>query len=249
MKALTPPELRRFAEDIEAAYANDTREGRDISAFLVAEKFRAKADLEDALCDTHSGIADELLIEQTVPLLGTIKIKGGKKIYMEHPYNEEGKQYNIHVAFQWYCSPISEINDGKLMRIWIGAREKGPLAQYDASDNQWYELKNNGNYGKRYACGGTWRSVKINTAPKVFLILEKIMELSRVEKAKAALKAAKLDLFAHQQACMGFAYARQASKPIYAGQEMICAEKSENALYHSGITSAKAELIRAEAGL
>lgn len=110
----TAPELRRIGADLEAAYASDQRAEKSA---LVAAKLRAQADLQDAQAGTDTGIADECIIVQRVPLLGLIKIKGGRRIDVERPYRDEGAAHGIHVAFEWRptrppktCSPNSVPN-------------------------------------------------------------------------------------------------------------------------------------------
>jgi hypothetical protein len=46
---------------------------------------------------------------------------------------------------------------------------------------------------------------------------------------------------------MAAGYARQASKPIYAGQEMVCADKEAQVRALAAENRAKADLIEAEA--
>jgi len=47
-----------------------------------------------------------------------------------------------------------------IIRIWMGMPQTGPRLQWDKGSNKWIRLISNGNYGKRYAYGGTWREDK-----------------------------------------------------------------------------------------
>lgn len=249
-KKYTAPELRRIAIDLETAYSDDHRDRRDEKAALVAAKLRAQADLDDALTGETTGTAAECHIVQRVPLLGEIRIQGGRRVAVERPYHDEGAAHGIHVAFEWAADPVAEDRDGTLIRIFIGTEDAGPLAHYEAGSRQWYALTGRGNHGKRYACGGNWSAVRVDTPPEIFNRLEKVMEqASRIAQAKARLEAAKLNLFAAQQDDMAAAYARQSTRPAYDGQAEVCASKAGIAASHADITRAKASLVLAEAGL
>lgn len=251
---LTPAQLRRWAQDQRDYYDGSRMEER---AEVFGDRLLARAELADALDDTDTGIAEECIIEQRVPLLGLIKIKGGRKIEVEHPYNCEAEAHGIHVAFQWCSDPGSEERDGQLVRLYIGHRDTGIQAQYEASTEQWYECTARGNHGKNYACGGNWSSKKVATPPAIFNQLEAIMEnirteaekQARIAQAKARLEAANLMVHAQCQREHAAAYTRQASRPIYDGQTEVCIGKGEMAMAHAGVTEARAKLVLAEAGL
>ena len=251
---LQAAQLRKAAADLIKTYRDDHRDARSEAAQIVGAEMCARADLMDAEAGTDTGVAQQCIIEQDVPLLGKIKIEGGRKIFVERPYNCEGEASGIYVDFQWCADPRAAERDGTLIRFWIGSQEQGPLAQYEASDGQWYALTSRGNYGKRYACGGNWSSKKIEQAPEIVNQLEKIMneqnaKNERIAKAKIKLEAARLRLLAQSQRDMAAAYGRQATKPIYPEQAEICAGKGSMALSHADVTEARAALLLAEAGI
>jgi len=65
----------------------------------------------------------------------------------------------------------------------------------------------------------------------------------------ARLAAAQLRVLACSQDQLAAGYSRQMDAPIYAGQEMVCSGKAENAAAYAARTRAQADLIEAEAGL
>ena len=252
--AITPAQLHRYALDQRAYYDGSRQEER---AIIFGARMEARAELDDALADTDSGIAEECIIEQRVPLLGLIKIKGGRKIYVEHHYNCEAEAHGIHVAFQWCSDPGCEERNAMLVRLYIGHRDTGIQAQYEASTGHWYQCTGRGNHGKNYACGGNWSSRKVATPPAIFNQLEEIMKNIRTEaqkqqriaQAKASLEAAELMVLAQVQREHAAGYARQSCNPIYDGQAEICIGKAGMAGAFADRTEARAKLVLAEAGL
>lgn len=72
-------------------------------------------------------------------------------------------------------------------------------------------------------------------------------ETPEVRLARARAEAAKLRTRAAHQDSMAAGYARQAGKPIYSGQELICADKEAEVRALAAENRAKADLIEAEA--
>lgn len=258
MKTLTAPELRRAADLLRAEFADDFRDNRAAAAAAHADQMQARADLLDAEAGIdNSGIADDYFAVQTLPLLGKIQIRAGRKIYVERPYNCEGEAHGIYVDFQWRSDPRAAEDCGTLVLLRIGTRLAGPLAQFCTREQQWYALSSRGNFGKKYASGGHWSSKKVAAPPEIFITLEHIMQekiehnqqVERIAKAKARLEAATLRLHAQGQRDGAAAHARQAAHPIYPGQEFICAQKNATFERHAAITEARADLILANAGL
>jgi hypothetical protein len=76
-----------------------------------------------------------------------------------------------------------------------------------------------------------------------------IMDYNKIEQAKARVAAAEKRVFAAHQREGAAAYYRQASHPIYAGQEIICSNKGAIVEALAAKTEAEADLIEAQAGL
>jgi uncharacterized protein YbjT (DUF2867 family) len=72
---------------------------------------------------------------------------------------------------------------------------------------------------------------------------------ARVARAKARLTAAELRVKAVGQDNLAAGYARQAGKPIYDGQDVVCAGKAAEAAAFAARTRAEADLLEAEAGI
>lgn len=261
--SITPQQLRRAATDLIAEYRDDHRDNRSGAAVVTAAQMCARADLMDALADTDTGIAREYHAEQHLPLLGTIKLRAGRKIYVERPYNQEGERHGIYAAFQWRADPRGGERDGLLTYIYIGTATAGPLAMYAADSEQWYALTSRGNFGRNFACGGNWSSAKTSTPPSIYSQLMEIImptttttittssteQAARIARAEAQLAAARLDILATSQEDMARRYSSQASRPIYAGQSEVCLGKSEMAAAISAETRARAELLRSTTGV
>jgi len=73
--------------------------------------------------------------------------------------------------------------------------------------------------------------------------------MDKLEQAQAALKAANLRVLAAGQRANAEAHRRQASHPIYPGQEMICLGKADQIDTFAARSKAQAALIEAEAGI
>jgi hypothetical protein len=244
---LTTAQRRRWAMDLRANYPDN------LKATAHADEIMAEADLEDAMADRDPAMADICIITQEVPILGRISLQGGRITDVEHPYNTEIADYceicGIYTAWDWLSDPAHGLEAGQLCRIYIGSRERGPEAQYDVDNKQWYALTSKGNYGKRYACGGNWRGIKADNPPDIYNRLQEvIMDYVKIKQAEARLAAAKLRVWAAHQEDMAAAYNRQASRPIYAGQEIICTGKANVVMALAAETRAQADLIEAKAG-
>jgi len=251
---LNTAERRKWAEDLIKNYANTDYEQR---ARAHAARLIAQADIEDIEQDIEPAIAAHAEIIQHVPICGNIHIQGGKRVRIEHPYDATlvsviESKYGIFTAWEWADDPSAEMECGKLIRLYIGSRDKGPLAQWDAHNNIWYELTSRGNYGKRYACGGNWQAKKLNQdeTPEIYQKLEEIIMLERekeekIARAKAKLATANKRVLAAHQRSYAAAYERQALHPAYAGQDLICMDKANVQAAIAARTEAEADLIEA----
>jgi hypothetical protein len=81
----------------------------------------------------------------------------------------------VYVAMQWRHNYADMI--ASLIRVWIGSAHAGPILEYDAPVDRrlwwdgavertlpaggWSPCYSHGNYGRNYACGGTW-SIQTN---------------------------------------------------------------------------------------
>ena len=90
--------------------------------------------------------------------------------YTEKSVAEAGtdrvKEAGIHLAYE------KAAGDEYPYRIYIGTETTGPLAVYETSDGYWSDLFSNGNFGRNYACGGTWFRDKTKCAPTIFRLFE-----------------------------------------------------------------------------
>jgi hypothetical protein len=71
--------------------------------------------------------------------------------------------------------------------------------------------------------------------------------MNKTEKAKKRLEAANLRILATSQRANAEAHRRQAEKPIYAGQEIICLQKADQLDAFAERSEAQAALLEAEA--
>lgn len=253
MANLTTAERRRWAEDMRAYWA-DTRYADKAEAH--ANLMIARADLEDAEIDIVPVTADKAIIEYNLPILGKYTVTGGMDCTYDCCFDTAMADYcesrGIFTGWEWRNDPTAEERTGELIRLYIGTKERGPEAQYNAYDGTWYKLTSRGNFGKKYAFGGNWRSEKCNPGetPEIYKKLqEAIMDYNKIEQAKARVAAAEKRVFAAHQREGAAAYYRQASHPIYAGQEIICSNKGAVVEALAAKTEAEADLIEAQAGL
>lgn len=253
MANLTTAERRRWAEDMRQYWA-DSRYADKANAH--AALMIARADMEDAEADRPPEIADKAIMEYNLPILGKYTVSGKMDRTYDYCYDDKIADYcasrGIFTGFEWRYDPAAEENCGELIRLYIGSKERGPEAQYNAYDGKWYKLASKGNFGKKYACGGNWRSEKCTgtDTPEIYKKLqEAIMDYNKIEKAKAKLAAAEKRVFAAHQREGAAAYFRQANHPIYDGQSMICINKGNVVAALAARTEAEADLIEAQAGL
>ena len=109
------------------------------------------------------------------PMLGRYLWDGNKTEQVEHPFDGDKflQETGIDVAFQWFEGSDDGKSPKVLGRIFIGSRWTGPLFNFhstrggvglDGSNPEKNDIRvspcfSNGNYGKSYAGGGTWRGV------------------------------------------------------------------------------------------
>jgi len=72
--------------------------------------------------------------------------------------------------------------------------------------------------------------------------------MDKLTQAEARLKAAELRVLAASQRANAAAHVRQASHPIYPGQDVICLEKAAQIKALAARSEAQANLIEAQAG-
>lgn len=253
MANLTTAERRRWAEDMRQ-YWNGTK--CEDKANAHAALMIARADLEDAEADCEPTTADKAIMEYDLPIMGKYTVSGKMERTYDFCYNDAVADFcearGIYTAWEWRTDPAAEEHTGELIRLYIGSKEHGPEAQYNAYNGTWYRLHSKGNFGKRYACGGNWSGEKCKDGetPNIYRRLqEAIMDYKKIEKAKAKLAAAKKRVFAAHQREGAAAYFRQAMHPIYPGQEMICSNKGAIVEALAARSEAEADLIEAQAGL
>lgn len=230
--------MRKWAYDMETYYGNHSNMRYVMLVKAHADKLRAEADIIDGC---SGKIADVAEMHYNYPLIGKVVIRGGKMVALERPYNCEGEAHGIYTAWEWRNDPTAEICAGQLCRLYIGTIDDGPLAMYDADSQQWYKLASKGNYGKNYACGGTWASTKAVQIPEIVTKLEDIMY--KLAQAKKRLEASKLRVLAAHQMDNAIAYERQSYNPAYEGQSEICAGKAEIMRAYAKRTLAQADLV------
>ena len=244
----TAAELRKWADDMEQFFGSSSRVEVLAKAEAHADRMRARADLIDAENDEETGVADVAEIVQVLPIIGEVRIRGGKRVAIERPYNGEGERHGIYTAWEFRDDPAAEEEAGSLCRLYVGTVQDGPLAQYNAYDGQWYELKSRGNFGRRYACGGNWSGKKVAKQPEIINKLEEIMDRQEaIKKAELRLAAASKRVHAAHQMANAAAHDRQATNPIYEGQSMICMVKADTIRAYAARTLAEADLLDAQA--
>lgn len=151
---LSPAEKRRHAALLASRDATDMAQYQ--AALLLAE-----ANLEDALEGREPTVAEHAYVDREYPILGKCRYEGGVLVDVEHPWGDSQAAAchaaGIDVAWQWCPDPAVGIEQGELIRIWIGTRDKGPRLQWDHTSGKWLRLVSRGNYGSNWACGGNWR--------------------------------------------------------------------------------------------
>lgn len=157
---LTPAQLRRHALILrERAPEYPDPQDREV-VLAQAAKLEAEADLADARAGVSTGIADSAEIVREYPIIGRVVTEGGIVKSVEHPYGETEiaalARLGIYIAWEWSYDPASGVDEGRLYRIYVGTVPDGPRLCWD--NGGWRRLRSHGNYGKRYAYGGTWSS-------------------------------------------------------------------------------------------
>lgn len=253
MPNLTTAERRRWAEDMTQYWA-DTRYADKANAH--AALMIARADLEDAEADRDPQTADKAIMVYDLPILGRYTVTGKMERTYDYYFDDAVADYcasrGIFTAFEWRSDPAAEEHTDELVRLYIGSKERGPEAQYNAYDGTWYRLTSRGNFEKKYAHGGNWRSEKCTggETPEIYKKLQEvIMDYNKIEQAKAKVKAAEKRVFAAHQRDSAAAYFRQANHPICDGQSLICINKGNIVEALAAQTEAEADLIEAQAGL
>ena len=165
---LNPAQLRRHAELLRARYSDPAYDGpaEYIAAGLAqADLIEAKAELADAQAGRGPVVAEECRMVEQYPIIGRVTREGGDLIQVEHPWEAEDEERvenkGVMVAYEWCHDPNAGLAQGQLIRIYIGTRDDGPCAMWDRDRREWHRLRSNGNYGNRWAYGGTWSSDKI----------------------------------------------------------------------------------------
>ena len=107
--------------------------------------------------------------EQEIPILGKVKLSG-LQVSQENPCDAKKlfKSTGIDVRFEKVTQPQTYFFPNTITRIYIGKKGTGIVASYDVFNQQWYQCTSHGNYGKNYACGGTWSAKKVS-ADDVFI--------------------------------------------------------------------------------
>jgi hypothetical protein len=160
-------------------------------AFLKADEMEAQAGLKDAKIGGSPSVADSAIITRTYPILGSVDTEGGEQKSIEHPFGateiDALAAKGIHIAWEWSFDPASGLDEGRLYRIYIGTTADGPrLAWYD---NRWRRLHSHGNYGKKYALGGTWSSDKATYGsmqeadPEIAAIINSTLKMTKMNNA------------------------------------------------------------------
>lgn len=255
---MRPGQLRQHARLLQERYAGQHARDAD-AASTQTDLMLADAELAEAKMDVASPATEEdCTIKRHYPILGEVINKGGKIINIQYPWEQSHVDalYNkgIDMAFEWCHDPRAGLRQGRLIRIYIGTKDDGPRVMWH--DGIWTSHKSKGNYGKNWACGGSWssdgdKSDDFNLiAPYLAQIIEEVkMDIDRVKKAEAKVKAAKKRILACSQRDSAASANRQATHPAYPGQDIICMGKAKMAESLAAKTDAEADLIEVQAGL
>ncbi len=182
MAQLTAAQLRKHALLLRERVAEMNSPDKIITTQSLADKYDAQADLMDAKNGIDTGIADSAIITRDYPIIGRVETEGGKLKSIEHPFAEKEinalAEKDIHIAWEWSFDIAAELDEGRLYRIYIGTATNGPRLCWDG---RWRRLHSKNNFGKKFACGGTWSSDKetfanINDAdPEIAGIIKSIL--------------------------------------------------------------------------
>ena len=256
---MTPGQIRQHARLLRARYnGQNTRDAG--AARSQAALMEAQVELAEAEADIVSPAPEEdCTIRDEYPILGEIIRRGGKIESLQYPWEQDHVdalyKRGVDMAYEWCHDPRAGLQQGRLIRIYIGTKNDGPRVMW--YDGKWHMHKSRGNYGKNWACGGNWSTINNKSdsdlnkvAPDLAQKIEEVsMDIDRVKKAEAKIKAAQKRILACSQRDMAASYNRQASHPAYPGQEIICASKASMVETLASKTEAEAELIEARAGL
>ena len=242
-----------------------------------ADRLEAEADLDDIIAGVQPTIADHADFAQIVPILGRVVTSGGVIKSTEHEWDTaqdlEANSKGIMLTWSWVRSLHVE-HAGQCVDFYAGTRESGPLVHWSSRDGYWRRCRSLGNFGKNWACGGTWtiqplKSDKVPDGgipyrnhyvfdslqtcnPTLIQAIKDIMypqtQNDRIRIAKAKLEAADLRQRAATSRQQAMRYRQQASRPIYPGQESVFASNAAIANAKADQLEARAELALAEAG-
>ncbi len=158
---MMPGALRQHARLLRERYAGDgSRDGE--AARIHADAMAARAEIMEAEANIPSPAPEEdCTLRDTYPIIGRVVRRGGSIKEIEHPWDERHvralNRRGIDIVWEWCHDPRAEERQGSLIRIYIGTRYEGPRVMW--CDGLWRTLKSRGNYGKNWACGGTWQYV------------------------------------------------------------------------------------------
>lgn len=259
---MRPGQLRQHARLLRERYLDACSRDAE-AARMQADMMDAEAELAEARQDIPSPAPEEdCTIIDDYPIIGKVARRGGDIINIEHAWGEAhiaaARALGIDVAFEWCFDPRAGVDQSELIRIYIGTRTEGPRCLWH--DGIWSAHKSKGNFGKNWACGGNWSSVGCDKgadlniiapdlAQKIREVIDMVTHQERIKQAEARVKAAQKRILACSQRDMAAAARRQADRPAYAGQEMICCNKANMAEAYAARTEAEADLILANAGL
>lgn len=168
---MRPGQIRQHARLLLERYEGQCTRDAD-AARAQAEKMLAGVELTEARADAEPTPEEDCTMTQECPILGIITRRGGKITEIQYPWEQEYvdalHRQGVDMAFEWCHDPRAGFRQGQLVRIYIGTKKDGPRVMW--SENAWYSHKSNGNYGKNWACGGTWSRSKNETSPDLNLI-------------------------------------------------------------------------------
>jgi len=160
---LNTAQRRNWAALLRERYtANpDKYRAEDVAAAIAqADLIEAQADLDDAQAGRKPQIADSCAVVENYPILGRITREGGIRTRIEHPWTDEDaariESAGVMLCMEMHDDPRAGMGQGRIGRIYVGTRDAGPIASWDCNSRKWHRLRSNGNYGNRWACGGTW---------------------------------------------------------------------------------------------
>lgn len=259
---MSPGQLRQHACLLREKYLDSCSRDAEV-ARAHADLMDADAELAEARQDIPSPAPEEdCTIIDDYPIIGEVKRRGGDIIDIERAWSKAHiaalESLDVDIAFEWCFDPRAGIDQGELIRIYIGTRADGPRCLWH--HGVWSAHKSKGNFGKNWACGGNWSSagcgksadlniIAPDLAQKIREVIDMVTQQNKILQAEAKIKAAQKRILACSQRDMAAASRRQADHPAYPGQEMICSGKADMADSFAARTEAEADLILAKAGL